>query len=392
MNASIEDLTGQLMSIMLKLIELNEEFHEFKSADMATIIQTSLKSSVSHPFLCKVYSAGTLINDLRSARLAAYHKNKLTEPTTVTVATVATVATAATATTVGDPEPVKSTEEAEVSTTTLNPYTQFVKDMRPTVARENPLMTPQEIVKEIARQWKARSVKPDAEEPKKPKKAKETKADVVVTPVPATGISHSPTAATEPSVHEKKPKKAKASVEATTATPIQPLSVPVPPPVPEKKSKKASKASEDPVAPPVAPAAAPTVAPEPEAPKKKVKKTKVEEPPSAPAPAPAPVEPDITEADDVSAPLCERRKKIPKHIKTLVWNTHMGISNLESKCFSCRTEKVDARNFQCGHVVAEAKGGDLKISNLRPICQPCNGSMGTRSMNEFTKEFFGWEV
>ena len=103
-------------------------------------------------------------------------------------------------------------------------------------------------------------------------------------------------------------------------------------------------------------------------------------------------EPETTEVDDVTAPLYERRKKIPKHIKTLVWNTHMGINNLEAKCFSCRTEKVDARNFQCGHVVAEAKGGDLKISNLRPICQPCNGSMATRSMNEFTKEFFGWEV
>ena len=365
MNASIEDLTGQLMSIMLKLIELNEEFHEFKSTDMATIIQTSLKSSVSHPFLCKVYSAGTLINDLRSARLAAYHKNKLTEPITVTATATAPSAVAAVAT-AGDPEPVKPTEEAEVSTTTLTPYTQFVKDMRPTVARENPLMTPQEIVREIARQWKARSVKPEAEEPKKPKK---TKVDVVVTPVAT------------PVAPEKKPKKAKAA-ETTPAAPvptIPPLSVP---PEPEKKSKKVAKASEDPVAPTVP---APPVVPEPDASKKKGKKTKADEPP-------APVEPDVTEADDVSAPLCERRKKIPKHIKTLVWNTHMGISNLESKCFSCRTEKVDARNFQCGHVVAEAKGGDLKISNLRPICQPCNGSMGTRSMNEFTKEFFGWEV
>jgi len=366
MNASIEDLTGQLMSIMLKLIELNEEFHEFKSADMATIIQTSLKSSVSHPFLCKVYSAGTLINDLRSARLAAYHKNKLTEQTTIpTVATTVT-ATTVTAATAGDPEPVKPTEEAEVSTTTLNPYTQFVKDMRPTVARENPLMTPQEIVKEIARQWKART-----EESKKPKKTKETKADVVVTPVPVDPVP------------EKKPKKAKAPEPAAT-TVQPPLSVP---PVPEKTSKKAPKASEDPVPPPTT--TAPTVVPEPEASKKKGKKAKAEEPP---APIPIPVDPDTTEADDVSAPLCERRKKIPKHIKTLVWNTHMGISNLESKCFSCRMEKVDARNFQCGHVVAEAKGGDLKISNLRPICQPCNGSMGTRSMNEFTKEFFGWEV
>ena len=70
----------------------------------------------------------------------------------------------------------------------------------------------------------------------------------------------------------------------------------------------------------------------------------------------------------------------------------MGISNLEAKCFCCQAEKVDARSFQCGHVIAESKGGDLTIKNLRPICQPCNSSMGTRSMNEFTKEYFGREV
>ena len=96
--------------------------------------------------------------------------------------------------------------------------------------------------------------------------------------------------------------------------------------------------------------------------------------------------------DEESAPLHIRRKNIPKHVRTMVWNVHMGISNLEAKCFSCRAEKVDARNFQCGHVIAESKGGDMTIKNLRPICQPCNASMGTQSMNEFTMEYFGWEV
>jgi 5-methylcytosine-specific restriction endonuclease McrA len=95
---------------------------------------------------------------------------------------------------------------------------------------------------------------------------------------------------------------------------------------------------------------------------------------------------------DVETPLTTRKKAIPKHIKTLVWNTHVGVENLEAKCFSCRVEKIDARYFQCGHVIAESKGGDLTIKNLRPICGPCNSSMGTKSMNEFTKEYFGWEV
>jgi hypothetical protein len=90
--------------------------------------------------------------------------------------------------------------------------------------------------------------------------------------------------------------------------------------------------------------------------------------------------------------LVNRKKNIPKHIKTLVWNLYVGVDKLEAKCFSCRAEKIDARHFQCGHVIAEAKGGDITIKNLRPICQPCNSSMGTQSMNEFTKDYFGWEL
>lgn len=99
-----------------------------------------------------------------------------------------------------------------------------------------------------------------------------------------------------------------------------------------------------------------------------------------------------TEQADEKAPLYIRRKTIPKHIKTLVWNKYIGRETVESKCLSCKQEKIDMRNFHCGHVIAEAKGGDLTINNLRPICAPCNLSMGTKSMNEFTQEFFGWSV
>ena len=91
-------------------------------------------------------------------------------------------------------------------------------------------------------------------------------------------------------------------------------------------------------------------------------------------------------------PLHLRRKKIPKQIKTLVWNKYIGSDVAEAPCVSCRTAKISNRSFHCGHVIAESKGGDMNINNLRPICADCNGSMGTRSMNEFTKEFFGWTV
>lgn len=96
-------------------------------------------------------------------------------------------------------------------------------------------------------------------------------------------------------------------------------------------------------------------------------------------------------------PLSQRRKKMPKHIKTLVWSQHIGPDKASAPCCSCRKEIISIRSFHCGHVIAESKGGDLTIANLRPICAACNGSMGTRSMgtrsmNEFTKEYFGWMV
>ena len=99
-----------------------------------------------------------------------------------------------------------------------------------------------------------------------------------------------------------------------------------------------------------------------------------------------------TADNDTKPPVHIRRKHIPKHIKTLVWNRYIGSDKAEAKCLSCREERVTIRSFHCGHVIAEANGGNMTITNLRPICGPCNASMGTQSMNEFTSEFFGWTV
>lgn len=90
--------------------------------------------------------------------------------------------------------------------------------------------------------------------------------------------------------------------------------------------------------------------------------------------------------------LSTKRHKIPKHIKTLVWKKYMGDNIVSGKCPCCKDQNIEITHFHCGHVIAESKGGDLNINNLRPICAPCNLSMGTRSMNEFSMEFFGWEV
>ena len=100
----------------------------------------------------------------------------------------------------------------------------------------------------------------------------------------------------------------------------------------------------------------------------------------------------VTAASKPVAAAASKKVAIPKHVKTLVWNKYIGSDKAEAPCVSCRTQKISIRDFHCGHVVAEANGGDSTINNLRPICAPCNLSMGKRSMNEFTKEFFGWQV
>ena len=83
------------------------------------------------------------------------------------------------------------------------------------------------------------------------------------------------------------------------------------------------------------------------------------------------------------------KSKIPKHIKTFVWNTYIGKEKTEAKCPCCQQETIDCRKFDCGHVVAEAEGGSCLVDNLRPICSPCNSAMGTMNMNDFAKKWFG---
>ena len=160
----------------------------------------------------------------------------------------------------------------------------------------------------------------------------------------------------------------------------------------KEKKGKVQKKKDEPVE---KPAEKPVEKPVEEEVKAKPSKKKKEEKVESPKIEEVPVENEDKQEgglDESQQPLHIRRKKIPKQIKTLVWNEYIGHDIMSNKCLCCKKEKIDIRNFHCGHVIAESKGGDLTIKNLRPICAPCNLSMGAMSMNEFTKTFFGWEV
>jgi 5-methylcytosine-specific restriction endonuclease McrA len=78
-----------------------------------------------------------------------------------------------------------------------------------------------------------------------------------------------------------------------------------------------------------------------------------------------------------------KKKSIPSAIKKLVWNKNIGEDIGKSKCYCCKSTDISQTSFHCGHVIAESKGGKTIVSNLKPICQNCNSSMGTKDMNEF---------
>ena len=81
------------------------------------------------------------------------------------------------------------------------------------------------------------------------------------------------------------------------------------------------------------------------------------------------------------------KRSIPKAIKTLVWNKYIGETKASSQCTCCEVTEIKNTHFHCGHVISESAGGTLEISNLRPICAPCNLSMGTQNMNTFKTTF-----
>ena len=79
------------------------------------------------------------------------------------------------------------------------------------------------------------------------------------------------------------------------------------------------------------------------------------------------------------------KKAIPKTIRNQVWRRFCG-DRLDAKCFCC-AQSLAYESWEAGHVLSEAKGGKSVIDNLRPICLPCNRSMGTKHMFEFMKEY-----
>lgn len=95
---------------------------------------------------------------------------------------------------------------------------------------------------------------------------------------------------------------------------------------------------------------------------------------------------NVIKTDETHAPK-KKKQVISATTRRLVWNIHIGEAIGKAKCMCCGVTDITQLAFNCGHIVAEAKGGATIVSNLKPICQNCNSSMGTKDMNEFMKTF-----
>lgn len=77
---------------------------------------------------------------------------------------------------------------------------------------------------------------------------------------------------------------------------------------------------------------------------------------------------------------------IPRSVRQDLWDVHFP-SQRYGTCFVC-TKSIDITNFEAGHVKACSQGGTQTIDNLRPICLPCNRSMGVQNLDEFKETYY----
>jgi len=94
-----------------------------------------------------------------------------------------------------------------------------------------------------------------------------------------------------------------------------------------------------------------------------------------------------TKSEIVNNNTKKKKKYISATLKRLVWNKWIGEDIGKAKCLCCNVTFITQLSFHAGHIIAEANGGETNISNLKPICQNCNSSMGKNNMNDFMLKF-----
>ncbi len=80
-----------------------------------------------------------------------------------------------------------------------------------------------------------------------------------------------------------------------------------------------------------------------------------------------------------------KRKSIPKSVKNKLWHRFFG-GRFKGECPIC-SNSIQRDNFEAGHIIAVAEGGDNNIDNLKPLCKNCNRSMGSENLEDFKRRY-----
>ena len=83
-----------------------------------------------------------------------------------------------------------------------------------------------------------------------------------------------------------------------------------------------------------------------------------------------------------------KKKTIPKSLKTVIWDKHIGSDKRCALCICCKNNEIKVENFHAGHINSEKEGGQTNESNLLPVCSSCNLSMGIMNMELFVQNNF----
>ena len=79
-----------------------------------------------------------------------------------------------------------------------------------------------------------------------------------------------------------------------------------------------------------------------------------------------------------------KRENISNLVKSMIWVDTYG-ENYSVKCYVCELNTITPFKHHVGHIIALSSGGTNDKTNLRPICEQCNLTMGRKNMNEFKK-------
>jgi len=77
----------------------------------------------------------------------------------------------------------------------------------------------------------------------------------------------------------------------------------------------------------------------------------------------------------------QESKEIPREMLAEVWKAQFGSSG-QGSCLRCKVA-LDVFSWEAAYLVAHSRGGKKVADNLRPVCHPCNKTMGDANMLEF---------